>query len=973
MALVRTANPGEYRYDGSTIRAQGFNRHPVVHACIRAVADIVASVPLVVLKERGDFESRVGDDHPLQKLLDYPAPRFTARQFRAKAAVDFLGYGNAFFQLDRKAPGSLPFAIRGVNAESMQQVWIDTEGDPRRYDYANWAGIIVNVPTEDMLHFKDLDMGRPFEAEVFGYPRGATAIGSMLADNEATNYVRQIVTNDGTPTFAVLLSDEATSDDALAMQERYKARVVDRGKRGTPAFFGSVRDIKPLGFTLSDLEFPDLRRVSREDICAAFGVDPRMIGIASASSDAGLSGIQYAEARARLVQHTIEPMMAALEDELNHWLAPEFGDVWVTYDHDRLRDLVENDTETSTRVRAEYVEGLRTWEESRSALKLSPLPEPTDSILKTAGRDLVPAAIAVIDPNAVLNAPPQTDNETSAVAPSGDMPAIAAGAPVEDVQGQALNGAQVTSLVQMLTMLTQNQLPAATVTALIKAAFPAVPDALVQEMIAGVTGFTPEMPATEDAAPSPSAAPAMEAEDEMEDEGEDEGEDEMEDESEDEGEDESEDEGEDESEDEGEVSRAEAVTNFPEKGDDKKVSLRNSKWSLFPVGEAEKLKADWPEIWRKGGNIKGNAQFAKLAPIAKRGGVPDGEAEENAVRLREAWAARHKGDHQLAGVVAQIKWLAVGDRGIDHMRKVINDAKEKASDKGRAEGAPVADRMTRARAYWDRAMQELDSTEKTYKATAAAQFARERRAVVKAISTADSMKNAEGRVQKMYARNGAFSDDWVASFEPLIAKTYQSGARQVAGVGASIPAALNERAEPKVTNVAKNKKAFDSAVAALSTPQLKKNALKAIEARARSLAEHVGKTTANEVLAAIRAGEKGAMSVAEIARLVGAAVYGEERIDARTTMIARTEAAGAMSRGSWDQAQAEGDLFQTKTWLSFEDERTRDSHALLNGTTIALNEDFTTINGASMQYPLDDSAPAEEVINCRCVLLYDTE
>ncbi len=125
---------------------------------------------------------------------------------------------------------------------------IDTEGDPRRYDYANWAGIIVNVPTEDMLHFKDLDMGRPFEAEVFGYPRGATAIGSLLADNEATQYVRQVVTNDGTPTFAVLMSDEASTEDAVAMQDRYTARVVSRGKRGVPAFFGAVKDIKPLGF-----------------------------------------------------------------------------------------------------------------------------------------------------------------------------------------------------------------------------------------------------------------------------------------------------------------------------------------------------------------------------------------------------------------------------------------------------------------------------------------------------------------------------------------------------------------------------------------------------------------------------------------------------------------------------------------------------------------------------------------------------
>ena len=944
MALVRTANPSEYRYDGSTIRMQGFNRHPVVHACIRAVADIIASVPMVVLSERGNYESRVDASHPLQKLLDYPAPRFTARQFRSRFAVDFLGYGNSFFQLDRTSPNRPPIAMRAINPESVQQVWIDPEGDPRRYDYANWAGLIVNLPVEDVLHVRDLEMGRPFEADVFGYPRGATAIGSMLADNEATNYVRQIVTNDGTPTFAVLLSDEATTDDASAMQERYKARVVDRGKRGTPAFFGSVRDIKPLGFTLSDLEFPDLRRVSREDICAAFGVDPRMIGIASASSDAGLSGVQYAEARARLVQHTIEPMMAALEDELNAWLSPEFGDVYVTYDHDRLRDLVENDTETSTRIRLEYIEGLRTWEESRAALKLSPLPEPTDSILKTAGRDLVPAAIAVIDPTALANDTPTSDEpmDTTAVV-SESQPFT------EDVQGQALNGAQVQSLVQMLTLLMQDQLPPQTVTALIKAAFPAVPDALVREMISGVVGFAPEMPTEDIAAPSaPSAAPTAPAVMPSEEE---------------EAEDEEEEVEESEDEDESEPTRAESVTNFPEQGDDKKVSLRNSKWSLFPVGEAEKLKEEWPEIWRKGGNIKGNAQFAKLAPIAKRGGVPDGEGEENAIRLREAWVARHEGDHQLPGVIAQVKWLAVGNRGLDHMRKIIREAKAKLGDRSEPHmtPAPMDEAMARKRGIWERAMQELDRTEETYKSTATAQFARERRSVTEAIRTAASAADAVTRVRSMYRPDGRFAEDWQTMFEPLIAKTYQSGARQVAGVGASIPAAMaNERSRAEDE--------FDALVDLLSAKELKAAALRAINARAARLGELVGDTTAREVLAAIRAGEKAAMSVDEIARLVGRAIYGDARVDARSTMIARTEAAGAMSQGSWDQAKAEGDLFRSKEWLAFADARDTHSAAMDEGR-IPIDQPFNN----RLMYPLDPNGDADEVINCRCVLAYYDE
>ncbi len=114
-------------------------------------------------------------------------------------------------------------------------------------------------------------------------------------------------------------------------------------------------------------------------------------------------------------------------------------------------------------------------------------------------------------------------------------------------------------------------------------------------------------------------------------------------------------------------------TNFPTRGDDKKVSLANSDYKQFPLGEAQRLKDEWPQIWKKGGNILGNTQYNRLKKV-KETGVKT-PTDEKAVRLREAWSARHYRDHRLAGVVAQVKWLTVGSRGVSHMRKVISDEK----------------------------------------------------------------------------------------------------------------------------------------------------------------------------------------------------------------------------------------------------------------------------------------------------------
>jgi len=123
------------------------------------------------------------------------------------------------------------------------------------------------------------------------------------------------------------------------------------------------------------------------------------------------------------------------------------------------------------------------------------------------------------------------------------------------------------------------------------------------------------------------------------------------------------------------------ITNFPEAGDDSPVSLRSSRYPLFPLNEAQALKDDYPEIWDRGGNILGSKQFNRLAPMARDRRSPETDTEEEAVRLREAWAARHLEDFRLAGVIAQVKWLVIGSRGLDHMRDVIMAEKERLRDR----------------------------------------------------------------------------------------------------------------------------------------------------------------------------------------------------------------------------------------------------------------------------------------------------
>lgn len=88
----------------------------------------------------------------------------------------------------------------------------------------------------------------------------------------------------------------------------------------------------------------------------------------------------------------------------------------------------------------------------------------------------------------------------------------------------------------------------------------------------------------------------------------------------------------------------------------------------------------------------------------------------------------------------------------------------------------------------------------------------------------------------------------------------------------------------------------------------------------------------------------------------------------RAERIVRTEIIRASNLGEYLGAKATG-LNIEKTWLTFVDNRTRDSHIAVNGEKRHIDLSFT-VGGKPMQYPGDPSGGAKETINCRCAVQY---
>lgn len=88
--------------------------------------------------------------------------------------------------------------------------------------------------------------------------------------------------------------------------------------------------------------------------------------------------------------------------------------------------------------------------------------------------------------------------------------------------------------------------------------------------------------------------------------------------------------------------------------------------------------------------------------------------------------------------------------------------------------------------------------------------------------------------------------------------------------------------------------------------------------------------------------------------------------ETRAITIARTESTGATNHAALRALADEGQ--SEKKWVATHDRRTRPSHAEAHGQRVATASPFS-VGGYNLMMPGDPTAPASEVVSCRCTLV----
>lgn len=294
-----------------------YRRQPWVYSVVNKLVKSTARLPLKTYEWLDDEQEgrRRTRKHPLARLLNRPYPRASGWTFKSLTAWNLCVHGNAVLLKVRPGPGAPPVQLWPL---PWRHVEVIHEGrlEPLAYAY-HWSdGSILYIDPADVVHVQWLGP----DGMIGASPMAALA-STLAIEDGATAYIRHLFENQARPSGAFTTKnklDEKTFPRLRAELERLYAGVENAGRFG---IFDQDLEFKSIETTAQDSGLVEIRKLSREEVCAAFDISPPMVGILERSTFNNII-----ELHKQLYGDSIGPILAVIEETLDAQLVePDFG------------------------------------------------------------------------------------------------------------------------------------------------------------------------------------------------------------------------------------------------------------------------------------------------------------------------------------------------------------------------------------------------------------------------------------------------------------------------------------------------------------------------------------------------------------------------------------------------------------------------------------------------------------------------
>ena len=299
---------------GKSVNERTAMQTTAVYACVRILAEAVASLPLHVYEYQDDGGKKLVHDHPLYYLLhDEPNPEMTSFVFRETLMSHLLIWGNAYAQIIRDGAGRvlglyplLPDKME-VQRDDRGNIYYvysrNSDENPMFKEYGN-----IKLKAEDVLHIPGLG----FDG-LIGYSPIAmakNAVGMTLACEE---YGASFFANGANP--GGVLEHPGVLKDPSKVRESWNSVYRGVSNAHKIAVLEEGMKYQQIGIPPEEAQFLETRKFQINEIARLYRIPPHMVGDLDKSS---FSNIE--QQSLEFVKYTLDPWVIRWEQSLQRSL-----------------------------------------------------------------------------------------------------------------------------------------------------------------------------------------------------------------------------------------------------------------------------------------------------------------------------------------------------------------------------------------------------------------------------------------------------------------------------------------------------------------------------------------------------------------------------------------------------------------------------------------------------------------------------
>jgi HK97 family phage portal protein len=271
-----------------------------VFACVKVIAETIASLPLIVYKKTDDGKERAENYHLYRILHDQPNSEMTAFQFQEMAIAHLLTWGNAYAEIEFNGAGEI-IALWPISPSRI--TLMRSEGGILYYEIRLNDGTNRKLPFEKVWHALGISGNGLVGYSPLEYMKEAAGLGIALEEFGARFF------RDGThPSCVVEHPGEITDDTHKNLLRDLQRANSGLGNAHRLMLLEEGMSWKNIGVAPEAAQFLESRKFQLEEIARIFRIPPHMVG---ALEHATFSNIE--EQALGFVVHTIRPWLVRLE------------------------------------------------------------------------------------------------------------------------------------------------------------------------------------------------------------------------------------------------------------------------------------------------------------------------------------------------------------------------------------------------------------------------------------------------------------------------------------------------------------------------------------------------------------------------------------------------------------------------------------------------------------------------------------